>query len=62
MGSPLIVATDVRNMTEVMYEALLNTEILAVNQENQTPAGDRLKTEDCDKNVTNACQVFSPKM
>jgi len=32
-ASSLIVATDVRNMTDIMKEVLLNTEIIAVNQD-----------------------------
>jgi alpha-galactosidase len=37
--SPLIVATDVRNMTAVMTQALLNEEIIAAHQSTATPAG-----------------------
>ena len=60
IASPLIVATDVRNMTDIMNKILLNTEILDVNQVNNYPAGDLLTsmTTNCDKNVTNACQVW----
>ena len=32
-ASSLIVATDVRNMTDIMKEVLLNTEVIAVNQD-----------------------------
>jgi alpha-galactosidase len=38
-ASPLIVATDVRNMTEIMSHILLNAEALEVNQQS-TPPGD----------------------
>ena len=46
-------------MTDIMYEILLNTEILAINQENLTPAGDRISSVDCDNTVTNACQIWT---
>ena len=60
IASPMIVATDVRNMTDIMNKALLNTEIIAVNQVNNYPAGDLIDamTTDCDKNVSDACQVW----
>lgn len=32
-ASSLIVATDVRNMTDIMKEVLLNAEVIAVNQD-----------------------------
>ena len=51
VASPLIVATAVNNMTDIMDEILLNIEIIAINQENQTPAGDRIMAEDCDASV-----------
>ena len=37
--SPLIVATDVRNMTAVMNETLLNEELVAIHQNTSTPPG-----------------------
>lgn len=58
-GSPLIVATDVRNMTDIMNKILLNTEVIAINQQNETPAGSLLMQTDCDLNVTNACRIFT---
>eukprot|EP01084_Bolivina_argentea_P069793 126930_1 len=60
IASPLIVATDVRNMTDIMNKVLLNGEIIGVNQVNNYPAGDMLKnmTTNCDKNVSKACQVW----
>jgi len=33
MGSSLIVATDIRNMTDIMKQALLNKELIEVNQD-----------------------------
>jgi len=58
-ASPMIVATDVRNMTEIMNEALLNDEIIHVNQDYTMPAGDIINSQNCDVNVTNACQVWT---
>ncbi|ETO07252.1 hypothetical protein RFI_30140, partial [Reticulomyxa filosa] len=56
-ASPLIVATDVRNMTDIMNQVLLNQEILAVNQQNETPAGARLGVNFCAQNQTDtSCQ------
>ena len=34
VSSPLIVATDIRNMTDIMKKVLLNKEIIDINQEN----------------------------
>eukprot|EP01084_Bolivina_argentea_P002914 5432_1 len=63
-ASPLLVATDVRNMTKTMKYILLNEEIIAVNQNYKQSAGDRINnaTINCDKKVNNACQVWSRKM
>lgn len=61
-ASPLIVATDVRNMTDIMKKVLLNTELIAVNQDYTMPAGNRLYTTDCDTFITNACQVWTRKL
>ncbi|ETO27384.1 hypothetical protein RFI_09750 [Reticulomyxa filosa] len=61
-GSPLIVATDVRNMTQIMYTILLNTEIISVNQEFTHPAGDILASENCENGVPNACQVWTRQL
>ena len=61
-GSPLIVATDVRNMTGVMKKVLLNTEVIEVNQQDDTPAGSLLTQTDCDANVTDACKVMTRQL
>eukprot|EP00035_Acanthoeca_spectabilis_P031271 m.13360 g.13360 ORF g.13360 m.13360 type:complete len:168 (+) comp4650_c0_seq1:939-1442(+) len=39
-ASPLIIGTDIRNMTTIMKSILLNKELLAVNQDYLAPAGD----------------------
>ena len=38
-ASPLIVSTDIRNMTSIMKQILLNKKVIAVNQQT-TPPGD----------------------
>ena len=60
-ASPLIVATDIRNMTAIMKKVLLNSEIIEINQQDQTPAGNLLYYYDCKGNAT-ACQVWSRKL
>jgi len=40
VASPLVIGTDVRNMTNIMKECLLNTEVIAVNQDHLAPPGD----------------------
>merc|ERR1719334_1984853 len=44
-----------------MKDVLLNEEVLAVNQVNDFAAGDLVPslTIDCDKNVSDACQVWT---
>lgn len=54
-NSPLIVSTDVRNMTSIMKEVLLNNEIIQVNQQYMTPAGDRIQSKSCGKNTCQVC-------
>jgi len=39
-ASPLLIGTDIRNMTAIMKELILNPEVLAVNQDYQVPPGD----------------------
>jgi alpha-galactosidase len=41
-ASPLIVATDIRNMTAVMKQTLLNEEALFINQDHTAPAGKKV--------------------
>ena len=36
-ASPLIVSTDIRNMTDIMKKLLLNAEVIAVNQQVTAP-------------------------
>ena len=63
-ASPLIVATDVRNMTEIMKEALLNEEIINVNQNYLQPPGNIVSslTVNCSNIIEDACQVWARTM
>jgi len=40
VASPLLAGTDIRNMTSIMKECLLNTEVIAVNQDYKAMPGD----------------------
>ena len=61
-GSPLIVATDIRNMTDIMKKVLLNDEIIAVNQQDSTPVGNLLYYWSCDSKTKDVCQVWTRKL
>jgi alpha-galactosidase len=37
VSSPLLIGTDVRNMTAIMNQLILNPEVLAINQDSSTP-------------------------
>jgi len=39
-SSPLLIGTDIRNMTTIMKDIILNTEVLAVNQDYMSTPGD----------------------
>eukprot|EP00466_Bigelowiella_natans_P002741 jgi/Bigna1/70198/fgenesh1_pg.11_\ len=58
--SPLIVDTDVRNMTAVMKAALLNEEILEIHQSTDTPPGEFLAYWPCSEPTR--CQVWGRKL
>ena len=58
--SPLIVATDVRNMTRVMVQALLNREVIELHQSTATPPGAKLATWLCSEPLK--CQVWGRKL
>ena len=59
-GSPLLVATDIRNMTDIMKKVLLNTEIIAVNQQ-VTPGGNVAYMWGC-SGPKDICQVWTRKL
>lgn len=47
VASPIIVATELRNMTAIMHEILFNAEMIAVHQDSLAKAGGRVDTPDC---------------
>lgn len=57
--SPLIVDTDVRNMTTIMKQALLNEELIAIHQSTVTPPGSLMSTsqDSCDR-----CHVWGRQL
>ena len=52
--SPLVVATDIRQLSGVMRTLMLNPEIIALHQSTRTPPGVRLGTNS-DSNVRSVC-------
>lgn len=58
--SPLIVATDIRNMTEIMNLVLLNSEIITMHQDTRTPAGDFVSYGACaaESQIPLPCQLW----
>jgi alpha-galactosidase len=57
IAAPLLVVTDVRNMTDIMKEVLLNKELISVNQDSLGYGGKRIGF---DKNCKeNGCQIWS---
>jgi len=57
-ASPLIVATDIRNMTAVMKECLLNEEAIAINQDADMPAGKLVGHWKCEGEDKTLCAVM----
>jgi len=56
-ASPLIVATDVRNMTDIMKQILLNKEVIAIHQDSLAQAGQRVGTWNCSE--SGACEIWA---
>jgi len=56
LQSPLMVGSDVRNMTAVMKQALLNQDILTAHQDTRTPPGRKVATWLCSE--VDACHVY----
>jgi len=58
--SPLVVATDVRNMTAIMTKVLLNTDILSLHNDTRTPPGKFLTddTTSCPSSLGLSCLLF----
>eukprot|EP01084_Bolivina_argentea_P085470 154465_1 len=63
-NSPLIIASDVRNMTDIMKRVLLNKDILEVNQNTQYYAGNMVTAVNCENNKAWAadCEVWAKKL
>jgi alpha-galactosidase len=59
-ASPLIVATDLRNMSAIQKEILFNKEMLAVHQDKLGHAGGRIGTWNC--NEANACEIWAKNL
>jgi len=57
--SPLVVSTDVRNLTTVMTETLLNEELLALHQNTSFPPGKILVTNNAG---CTACQIWGRQL
>ena len=58
--APLIVDTDVRNMTKLMKAALLNKELIDIHQSTATPPGKFLGYWACDEPL--ACGYWGRKI
>lgn len=58
--SPLIVATDIRNLTSIMQTILLNGDIINIHQDTRTPPGDLLGYWHCDPEpaIPLPCQLW----
>ncbi|EGD81464.1 alpha-galactosidase [Salpingoeca rosetta] len=68
-SSPLIVATDIRNMTAIMTECLLNKEAIAINQDYTSAAGKLIGSDTRDPVCASGgdgdaptCPVFGRKL
>eukprot|EP01084_Bolivina_argentea_P123815 219414_1 len=64
INSPLLVATDVRNMTDIMKFVLLNKDVISVNQNAKYAAGNIVasQTRNCDPQQKHACQVWAKQL
>ncbi|XP_064390820.1 uncharacterized protein LOC135338698 [Halichondria panicea] len=59
MGSSLLVSTDIRNMTDIMKMALLNKELIDVNQDKKNgTGGNRIGNWDCSEG-SKYCQIWA---
>lgn len=61
IASPLIVSTNIRNMTAIMKEVLLNADLIAVSQDPLRQAGGRLGFSDCPQG-RQYCQIWTKKL
>ncbi|KAL5482255.1 hypothetical protein EMCRGX_G022559 [Ephydatia muelleri] len=58
LAAPLIVVTDIRNMTSAMSNILLNQEMIAVDQDKLGKAGDRIAIWPCVQDTV-TCQIWA---
>lgn len=58
--SPLIIATDVRNLTGVMLQTIMNRDIISLHQSTDTPPGGHIKFWECSELLS--CEVWGRKM
>jgi len=58
MAAPLIVATDIRVMDEKKKEILMNSEMIAINQDKLAIAGGRVGNWNCSEGPSN-CQIWA---
>ncbi|XP_065836434.1 uncharacterized protein [Oscarella lobularis] len=61
LAAPLLVATDVRNMTDIQKQALFNAELIAVNQDKMGHQGDRLGFSNC-SSKSDDCQIWAKNL
>lgn len=57
-ASQLLVATEVRNLTDFQKAVLLNEEIIAVSQDPLGKAGGRVRAYDCGEGLDATCQQW----
>eukprot|EP00041_Stephanoeca_diplocostata_P014077 m.252766 g.252766 ORF g.252766 m.252766 type:complete len:142 (+) comp19570_c0_seq3:1187-1612(+) len=59
--SPLMIATDIRNMTSIMKKVLLNAELTAIHQDTRTPPAKHVGIWPCSGDPL-ACQMWARPM
>jgi alpha-galactosidase len=57
--SPLMVATDVRNITSIMHELLFNRRVLQIHQDTRTPPGKKVGADASCGELDLACQLYA---
>ena len=61
MSAPLLVNTDVRNMTDIMKKVLLNKDLIKINQDTTSIGGKRISFDKSCGEVSGflICTIFS---
>lgn len=57
--SPLMVATDIRNLTQIMRELLFNRRVLDIHQDTRTPPGKKVGADSSCGELDLACQLYA---